>query len=388
MAKKPIDISFLTGPQAAAVTKATRTSEAAAARKSSGSSGGSSNDFISELQKKLLSQSDLISSGNTGLEQALTGAVSSIEQGRAAGEARIETDFSRGIKGILEKGGQTFTGAQESQRGFAVNRGLLDRIANETEDELKELDRERQTLLQEGNASAASKIADLQFQALQFRQQSQQQVFNNMISAGTFAQGIQRLQLDVKRDARAATQQEFANSLASEQFEFTKLTSLEDQRLSRIRINLMSQELKLKQSESGFGLKPDPGFATVGLQNDLGNKANEFLLDIQSKLDRGDISPGEEEEAATIEAYMQLRRTASRSQADDDALAELMGLSFDDDGELGFIGGVDSRIDEETSPLFGEQGLLGFLLEEGFRAKFPTAHFLKEIGEGTGLIGK
>ena len=75
-------------------------------------------------------------------------------------------------------------------------------------------------------------------------------------------------------------------------------------------------------------------------------------LQIQQQKNAGLITTQEEEEAATIKAYQQIRSELSQSEATNEAIAGKLGMAFDDEtGELGFIEG---QITEQDVPLPGE----------------------------------
>ena len=325
---------------------------------------GGTDPFLAELQKQLLGTSGLISSGQSQLQDSITEAIGGVQKGQEASTARIESQFGREREFQAGQFAQQRTAARESQRGFATNRAALQQMDERTEKSLRDLDQRKQELILAGESASAGRISELQFQALEFQQQAQQQAFNNLLGAGQLRTQQQQLQNQVKQEARLQSAQEIDAKLQQEMFDFQKITSLEDQRQQQQTINLRAAELKLKQVAEGIDVQPDPGFSSVSVQNQTGVQANTLLAGVQAKVDNGFFRTQEEEEAATIDAYMELRRVLSKEQVEDDALAQTFGLQFDEVGELGFIGG---QIDDTDVPLPGENTgpFANFELPEG-----------------------
>lgn len=157
-------------------------------------------DFLNQLQEKLLSQSDIISSEPTAIESKINEAISGVKSGNEASAAAITSAAEREKAKIAETGARNLTGQLESQRGFAQNTALLDKIQKDTDSNLKDLEQRKQELILQGNATASKQIADLQLQAIQMRQQAQQQVFQNLLGLANFG---------MARDNAAAEQYRF-----------------------------------------------------------------------------------------------------------------------------------------------------------------------------------
>jgi len=154
----------------------------------------SSNEFMSQLQKRILGQSDIISSENTALEGKINEAIKSTKEGAAAGSQAITSAFDRQIGYAKEAGQQQLTGALESQRGFAQNTAALRQLNETTDKQLNDLEQRKQELILQNNSQAAGQIAQMQMQAIQFRQQAQQQVFSNLLGMANFQLSAQAQQ--------------------------------------------------------------------------------------------------------------------------------------------------------------------------------------------------
>ena len=336
-----------------------------------------SDTFLKTLQSKILGQSSMVSSSSTGLETKIQEALGGIQKAGIATGARIESQAGREIASQAEKFAQEKTSALESQRGFATNTAALRALDERTEKSLRDLEQRKQELILQGESATASRISELQFKSLEFQQKAAQDSFNNILQVGEFARGVQGLQLQIKQEARMSTAQEWEQKFNEEKFRFEQAITLTDQRQGQIRLNIMSQELKLKSAEQGLDLIADPGFGSVSIQNQVGNESNRKLIEIQQKISEGKISEGVEEESETIKAYLDLRRTLSRSQVSDDALASSLGLKMDENGELGFITG---NVEEVRLP-----GELPFGVPALGAAKFVLG-LLEKPGEGIGYF--
>lgn len=149
----------------------------------------STDAFMSELQNRLLSQSNIISSADSDIEKTITSAIAGVKTSAEKSGQRIESVFNREKEAVAEVGGRKLTTAQEGRRGFATNTATLRLITEETNKDLKDLEQRKQELILAGDAEAAGKVAELQLKALTFKQESQQRVFTNLLSMGNFALG-------------------------------------------------------------------------------------------------------------------------------------------------------------------------------------------------------
>lgn len=148
--------------------------------------GAKPDPFLEELQGRLLDQADIVSSGQTGLEEKISGVVSGIEKGREVGAARTEATFGRQIEERRELGAAQITTAREAQRGFGVNTAQLKQLQQDTEKSLKDLEERRNLALQEGDQAASQQIRELELSALQFQQKAEQQTFQNTLATAGF----------------------------------------------------------------------------------------------------------------------------------------------------------------------------------------------------------
>ncbi len=142
--------------------------------------------FLAALQGSLLSQSSMISSDNSQIQNKISEAIGGVNQSNTSSNAATTLAYDRQEQQVKESGQATLTGALESQRGFATNTALIQHIQDTTDKNVKDLEMRKQELILQGNAAAAGKISDLQLQALQFQQKAQQDAFGNLLSLGGF----------------------------------------------------------------------------------------------------------------------------------------------------------------------------------------------------------
>ena len=149
------------------------------------------NAFTEELQKRLLSQSDMISSANTGLETKINEAIGGVEKANEYSRAAVTSSFDRQKGYQSEKDQGALTAVKE--RGVGVNTSdvAYKALAKEADMNLKDLEQRKQELILQGDSAAASKIADLQLQTLEFKTKAMQQTFTNLLGIGGFGLQVQ-----------------------------------------------------------------------------------------------------------------------------------------------------------------------------------------------------
>ncbi len=172
-----------------------------------GGAATNSTDFFKALQNRILGDGGVVSSEDTGFEKAIAGV-------KTAGEAqatRIESQAGREIAFQTEQFGQRRETVREGQRGFAVNSAAMKQLDDRTEKSLKDMEQRKQELLLSGEESTARQVSQLQVQAMQFKQQKEQEMFSNLLASS-------RLQIQQKAEDRAASQ--FKQNLTFRQNEF------------------------------------------------------------------------------------------------------------------------------------------------------------------------
>lgn len=167
------------------------------------SSGDSA--IMDQIQSRLLNQSDVISSASTGLESKVNDIVSGLQTGEKANEQSITLNYNQQEQQAQDTGTQALTSAQEATRGFATNYAALQRIQDTTTKNIQNLETQKQSLILQGQANAATQISNLQIQSLQYQQQAQQQVFTNLLNLSNNAQQAFQFQQTYNQNQSAQT---------------------------------------------------------------------------------------------------------------------------------------------------------------------------------------
>jgi len=180
---------------------------------------GGSDDFLKTLQDKLLGSMDIVSSADTGIDQAITDAKASTIASQQAGASKIESQFGSKIEDIKQSGAQTMTSYREAQRGFGTNTAALRQLQTDTDKQVKEYERMEQDALMQNNTQFASQISNIKFQAVQFQQQAQQQTFSNMMQ-------VAGLGIQIRAEERAGQQFTQNLKLQRDQMESSKQSEM------------------------------------------------------------------------------------------------------------------------------------------------------------------
>lgn len=168
--------------------------------------------LMDQIQQRLLSQSDVISSQSTGLESKINSIIGGIQTGEQSSEQATNLNYNQQEQQAQQAGTQALTSAQEAQRGYATNYAALQRIQDTTTKNISNLETQKQQLILQGQSQAAQTISNLQVQSLQYQQQAQQQVFTNLLNLASFGQ--QQQQIQQSQQAQTFTEQQAITSTA------------------------------------------------------------------------------------------------------------------------------------------------------------------------------
>lgn len=188
--------------------------------------------LFSEIQNQLVNQAGAVSSANTGLEQSIKNAMGFVQEGTQAESQRIESAFGREIEFAQGQAQQNIQGHLEGRSGFATQMVAFRNLVETTDKNLNDLEQRKNELILQNNATGAAKLAELEIQALEYRQQAGQQMFNNILGLGNFALGVEdtrsRLAMDEKRLALSERSQQFSERQAAANVALEFGLSLED----------------------------------------------------------------------------------------------------------------------------------------------------------------
>ena len=189
--------------------------------------------FISALQDKLMSTSDMISSSNTGIEDKIGQAIQGVKDSNAASGARINSEGDRNFGFAVGQAAYQRGDVLDARSGFATNNAFLRNLDLNTEKSLKDMDMRKHELLLAGDAEAASKISELQLKSIEFKQNAFQQTFSNLLALGNFG-----LQENAQKNAQGNADRAFG--LQERQMSFNEKQAID---------NIALQ----------FGIAPKPG---------------------------------------------------------------------------------------------------------------------------------
>ena len=192
-----------------------------------------SNDpIVTALQDRLTAQSEAVSSASSGVEKAISGAIESTREGTRFESARIESEFGRAIGFEAGTGRDRVQNFVESRGGFATQLTGLRRLVETTDKNLNDLEQRKQELILQNNSLGAAKISELQIKELEFKQKSEQQVFENLLAessfglqAATFEEGKKQFDLtfehegekfQLQKDQQSFTEQSAIGAIALE----------------------------------------------------------------------------------------------------------------------------------------------------------------------------
>ena len=189
-------------------------SSSASTRNIQSSGGGGNNvpDFMAAIQAQLLGQSGMISSTNSQLESRLNSAIGGIGQARDATGKLIESAYGRERAFQEGQAGLAVQNQLEGRTGFATQMVAFRNLVETTDKNLNDLEQRKQEALLNNDAQAASKMADLQFKALEFQQQAQQQTFSNLLGMANF--GLQSAQEQRLAKAQSFSEQKSMSDIA------------------------------------------------------------------------------------------------------------------------------------------------------------------------------
>lgn len=234
---------------------------------------GSDNEaFMAEVQSRLLN-SPVLSSQDTGIEEKFSQAQRAVERSTAAGSTRIANQFDREIAFQSGQQGLAIQGQLEGRSGFGTNIVALRNLVETTDKQLNDLKTRKEELIMQNNAQGAAQVAQLEIQALQFKQQAQQQVFSNLLGLGSF--GLQRGQL--RQGAEGLEIQRNAQTIQKSQFD-QKMKFDENMAMSSIALQ--------------YGLSVQPGETLQSLYSratrDMGENSPAALAikQVQSEINR------------------------------------------------------------------------------------------------------
>lgn len=189
----------------------------------------SDDEFISELQDKLVSQAGAVSSTDSNIQSAINEAIKSTRSGTAATNRQIQTQAFRERGYIQDDAKYQMSDFAESRTGFGTQMTAFRKLVETTDKNLNDLEMRKEELIMQNNAAGAAKITELQLQALDYKQKAMQQTFDNLLSVSSFG-------LQAKSFQEGKRQFDLNYELEGKKFQLSKdaQSFTEKQRISEI----------------------------------------------------------------------------------------------------------------------------------------------------------
>ena len=178
-------------------------------------------ELTQTLQDKLLGESDIVSSEDTGFEKAIAG----IQGARETTEKRIESQWGREIDYATQQANAYRTHALETRSGAGVQKVALKLLEESNIKYIGDLQRQKEDAHMANDTATALRISDLQVRAMEYEQQAKQQYYSNLLGMANLVQGQateERMtsqfaeNLQLQRDQMEENNRRTAASLAAE----------------------------------------------------------------------------------------------------------------------------------------------------------------------------
>lgn len=256
-------------------------SNSSSSSSSNNNSNSSGDSFMKAIQEKLLGQSSVISSTNSQLESRLNAAISGVGKARDATDKSIESQYGREADFQSGQGSLAIQGQLEGRVGFATQMVAFRNLVDTTDKSLKDLEQRKNELILQNDATAASKIADLQFQALDFQQKAQQQTFSNLLGMANF--GIANQQEKRLAEAQTFTEKKAMSDIALQYGLDVKDGDTIDTMTSKAMV-FASEEQKVKLAKMQADIKYTNAQTAHILAGDKAAKTAVITPDVTDKL--------------------------------------------------------------------------------------------------------
>lgn len=269
------------------------------------SQGLNTDTLMKQLSDKLFQTSDMISSSQSGLQDMISRTISGVKESQAASAKRIESSFSREQDYAYEAGKNNLTAANEARRGFATNTAAIRLLNEQTDKQIKDLEQRKQELLLANDAQAAQQITGLQVQAYQFKQEAQQNYFNNILGLGQFAVQTEQVKQNIINQTRGLDLQEKQLALQEQKFEFDQISSTKDRLLKQQEL-----DLRKRQIDAELGTFDNTNFKNIQDQSQVQGILDSIRTQVYQKSVNQNLTQ-QETEALYAEEALRLAATYS-----------------------------------------------------------------------------
>ena len=245
----------------------TDTGAGSSGEKSVNDAGGTSgqDSLLDIIQKRLLSETDVVTSEDTGAEKLFGEAIAGLEESLDISEKGIKARFEQLRGEEAEFGESQALNALENRRGFATQGAILRNIKDDTEKDIRQLDLLEQEALAAGRTDIATKLAEIKLQKISFAQEASQRVFSNLLGLGNLAVSVETSDR-LKQQATFDQMQTKLNFLSENQL--LGNLSGEDKRLMEAQFDLPNGTLDKLALNQPLNLRTVDGVGLVNISRD------------------------------------------------------------------------------------------------------------------------
>ena len=323
--------------------------------------------IISALQKKLMSAADVVSSNASNIETKISEAIKASESSTKSGSEYIKSQFGRELGYNTDKAKNNFQTFSESQSGFATQMVAFRNLVQTTDKEQKDLIQRRDELLMQNDATGAARTSELIMKGLEFKQKAGQDMFSNILAAGSFGLqisaeqragrefaanfGLQQEKLALDKDIATKNQQAQMASIAAEYGVELK----DGDTIADVVTRVAPMASSLKRAELNRILSE-----TSKINKDFENK--QLKVNVQSRVaDLMAQNPGMTVSEATLQTMADLKSTGLEVTPDIYNFAEESAREIKKE-----IDAQTAKNTAETAPTYWDSVFRGIASDESF----------------------
>jgi hypothetical protein len=160
------------------------------------------NNFLNNIQSELLKQSSIVSSQGNEIDKRIQSAMGGVKSSAEMSNQAIESAYTREKAFAEMNASNDIQTHLEGRSGFATQMVAFRSLVETTDKNLKDLAMRKEELILQNNSAAASKVAELEMKALEFRQEASKQLYSNIFNMGELnlrSQQEERLQKEQKQ---------------------------------------------------------------------------------------------------------------------------------------------------------------------------------------------
>jgi len=233
--------------------------------KSTGSGGtkNTNQGLLDALTERLTSQGKgIVSSSTSGLQDALSGAISDTEKSGELTKQALQSEREREVSYSQDRAAAQYTNALESRSGFATMTYGLRELTETTEKSIRDLDKRYQEAILTNDAATAQRVSDLRVKQLEMQQEAEARYMDNLFKAASMQQNEYQFNASYDQADRQFADRFGLDKLAAERgYEIDKLRLAQDKDLAEDELAFkyasmaQDRELTMAQINATLGKK-------------------------------------------------------------------------------------------------------------------------------------